>query len=182
MHSGREMVWSARNVLVVDLVHVVDLVNVDSALYALNGGRRQPRLCWCPSRLPCAVWLHQKVCISPLSLAHLSNVVAEGGGGPRAADTAVLHEYIYVESDRSTGRTSGRREHNSSGSYSNSRMQGLTSSYSKFEFSEYLLDALVQNGRYTGHFFWIRPEMEQFLILSVRLISYCGMSFKRHME
>ena len=31
---------------------------------------------------------------------------------------------------------------NSLGSYSNSRMQGLTSSYSKFEFFEYSLDAL----------------------------------------
>ena len=35
------------------------------------------------------------------------------------------------------------REQNSSGSYSDSRMPGLTSSYSKFEFFEYLLDALL---------------------------------------
>ena len=35
-----------------------------------------------------------------------------------------------------------KRRQNSSGSYSDSRMLGLTSSYSKFEFSEYSLDAL----------------------------------------
>ena len=35
------------------------------------------------------------------------------------------------------------RHQNSSGSYSNSRMQGFTSSYSKFEFFEYSLDALA---------------------------------------
>ena len=35
-----------------------------------------------------------------------------------------------------------KNRQNSSGSYSNSRMQGLTSSYSNFEFYSYSLDAL----------------------------------------